>query len=141
MTDTDTSTTDHDDLPAEGAGDDPVQTAQELEDAEDKTIWDALDKEESGEPAADTSAADAAAAKALAEDGADDALTDDGAAAKTDDVWDGASDEQRDAFKASQERGDNLEHSNRPPREGRQDACSSGYSKPLRLSGTGQHSP
>ncbi len=99
MTDPDTSKPDQDDFPAEKAGDAPTQTAQEAEDEQDQKIWNALDdQEKTGEPlAAEEPAADEPADKA----------------ADPDDVWAGATDAQRDAFTASQERAANLEHANK----------------------------
>jgi hypothetical protein len=108
MTDTDTSKTDFEDLPAEDAGDEPVQTMQEAEDEQDQEIWSALDKqEESGEPlAADDSAADPEPDASVVAD--DKTVVPD-----ADDIWANATDEQRDAFTASQGRVDNLEHAHK----------------------------
>lgn len=102
MTDTDTSITDKDDFPADKAGDAPTQTMQEAEDEQDQKIWDALDnQEETGEPLA----ADEPAAHKTADDTKKEV-------APTD-LWAGATDAQRAAFQAAQDRAATLEHANK----------------------------
>ena len=105
---TDNSKPDKDEFAADdSAADAPTQTTQEAEDEQDKEIWDALDKqEESGEPlAADDSAADDVID--------DDPAADDDPGPDTDDVWADATDAQRGAFKASQERAERMEHAHK----------------------------
>jgi len=100
MTDPDTSKPDKDEFAADDAADAPTQTMQEAEDAQDQKIWDALDnQEETGEPLA--------AEEPAAEEPADEP------AAEPDDVWAGATDAQRDAFKASQDRAEHMEHAHK----------------------------